>query len=50
MKRSGPLKRSTSLRSVSKKRQQVSGQRRAMVLEQLGARPKCEAGDPIYMH
>ena len=50
MKRSGPLKRTSSLRSVSKKRQQVSGKRRAMVREQLEARPKCEAGEPIYMH
>lgn len=50
MKRGGPLKRRTPLRSVSKKRQQVSGERRAMVREQLEARPRCEAGEPIYMY
>ena len=50
MKSGGPLKRRTPLRSMSKKRQAVAGQRRRMVREQLEARPRCEAGEPIYMH
>lgn len=50
MKRSGPLKRKTPLRSVSKKRQRLQGQRRALVREQLAARPKCEAGEVIHLY
>ena len=49
MKRSGPIQRKTPLRKVSKKRQKVQGQRRKLVQEQLAARPRCEAGEPIYM-
>lgn len=50
MKRSGPLKRKTPLRSVSKKRQSQQAARRKLVQEQLALRPKCEAGEPIYVH
>ena len=50
MKRSGPLKRKTPLRSVSAKRQKLQVERRKLVQEQLAVRPQCEAGEPIYMH
>ena len=50
VKRSGPLKRKTPLRSVSKKRQSQQAARRKLVREQLALRPQCEAGEPIYMH
>ena len=49
MKRGGPLKRKTPLRSVSKKRQKLQGARRELVREQLAVRPQCEAGAQIYM-
>ncbi len=50
MKRSGPLKRKTPLRSVSKKRQKLQGQRRKLVAEQLAVRPRCEAGELIHLY
>ncbi len=43
------MKRGGSLRSVSKKRASIQGQRRKLVQEQLAVRPQCEAGEPIYM-
>jgi len=44
MKRGGPLRR------VSKKRASIQGQRRKFVREQLEARPRCEAGEPIHLY
>ena len=49
MIRSGPIQRKTPLRSVSKKRQKIQGQRRNLVREQLAVRPFCEAGERIYV-
>lgn len=49
MKRSGPLKRKTPLKSISKKRQKIQGERRNLVREQLAVRPFCEAGEKIYI-
>ncbi len=47
LQRGGPLKRTTRLNPVSKKRQAIQGERRRMVKEELTNRPDCEAGPLI---
>ena len=48
MKRSGPIQRKTPLRRVSKKTAKRNRARSKFRLEQLAARPGCEARDTIW--
>lgn len=50
MKRSGPIKRKTALKAVSKKRAKVNRERTKVTKQVLAANPRCQAGQAIRPH